>query len=172
MIKYKEGNLLDMFDKGDFNIIMHQCNCFYLGAGIADQICKRFGVPRTISGFPLDRYGSYDINYYNKKEIINLYSQFQGGPCTPFGIDSYEVRLKHLELALILFKSDLLDRMNRKDFVPKVGIPLIGSGIAADPAKKGDSGDLEYFIKHVQPIFQKVFLNDEIIDITVVTYKP
>ena len=176
MIKHKEGNLLDMFDKGEFDIIMHQCNCFYLGAGIADQICKRYGIKRKIEGLPLDYYGNSEFihigDVQQNKYIVNLYTQFQGGPCDSKGLDSFQVRSRHLEYALEQVKSQIIDFNEIYNVKMKIGIPLIASGIAADQSKKDGMSDLEYFIKYIQPVFEKVFSNDEVIDITVVTYKP
>ena len=38
-----KGNLLDAFDRGDVDVIAHQCNCFcIMGSGIAPQIAKRY----------------------------------------------------------------------------------------------------------------------------------
>ena len=41
-MKIVEGNLLDMAVNGDFDVIIHGCNCFCnMGAGIALQIMER-----------------------------------------------------------------------------------------------------------------------------------
>lgn len=38
-----KGNLLDMAEAGDYNYIMHGCNCFHaMGSGIAGQIARRY----------------------------------------------------------------------------------------------------------------------------------
>lgn len=42
-MKIRKGNLLDMADNGDFDIILHGCNCFNtMNSGIAKQIKERF----------------------------------------------------------------------------------------------------------------------------------
>ena len=43
-----KGNLLDAFDRGDVDVIAHQCNCFCnMGSGIAPQIAKRYPAARA-----------------------------------------------------------------------------------------------------------------------------
>ena len=43
MIKFVTGDLLDKAENGDYDIIVHGCNCFcVMGSGIAAQIRERY----------------------------------------------------------------------------------------------------------------------------------
>lgn len=43
MIKYKQGDLIEAFEKGEINIIAHQTNCTVgMGAGIAKKITDKY----------------------------------------------------------------------------------------------------------------------------------
>lgn len=42
---YAKGNLLDMAESGDFDVIIHGCNCFCrMKSGIAGQIAQRYPI--------------------------------------------------------------------------------------------------------------------------------
>jgi len=44
MIKYVDGDLIKLALKGEFDVIVHGCNCFcQMGAGIAPQMAEAFG---------------------------------------------------------------------------------------------------------------------------------
>ena len=48
LIKTK-GNLLDMADAGEFDIIIQGCNCFNaMGAGLAPQIARRYPLAEAV----------------------------------------------------------------------------------------------------------------------------
>ena len=43
MLKHTKGNLIDLAEAGEFNIIVHGCNCFEtMGSGIAREIHDRY----------------------------------------------------------------------------------------------------------------------------------
>ena len=167
-INYIEGNLIEMFKEGKINIIAHQCNCFHLGAGIAGQLIKEFPqlqIPNYKSGINL--YGSVDYFDTEYGGIINLYSQFMGGGCDPTGIDSFATRKTMLKKCIISFNETLTTFIKEgKSF--KFAIPLIASGIAADPERKKGKSDLEYFNKYILPIFEQHLTIPEL---NVVIYK-
>jgi hypothetical protein len=58
--------------------------------------------------------------------------------------DDFETRLQWLKDSI----KDMMDYCNDNDVI---GIPLLGSGLAADKNKKGNLTDLEYFQKFIQP---------------------
>jgi len=116
-VKEIEGNLLDMFKKGDFDIIAHGCNCFNnMSGGIAAQIAKSY--PNNLIIDKLDKRSSLeklgDMTYweYDQGIIINIYSQF-----TP-GNDFNEYSL-----------ANALIKVNQRFKGCKIGLPLIGCGI-------------------------------------------
>ena len=100
-----KGNLLDAFDRGDVDVIAHQCNCFCnMGSGIAPHIAKRYPpahaadnatvkgdanklgaftraiIPRTVYGYSI-----------NDGIVYNLYGQYGYGSN---GVNTKYERLK------------------------------------------------------------------------------
>lgn len=124
-MKTTKGNLIDDFMDGDFDLIIHGCNCFRkMGAGLAGQIAKR--IPEA--KFADDMYGvdgdSHKLSNYNSTAVrrvsdlrmgivINLYTQFKPGA------DLYE---NALLLGFQKLSQDL-------QIGTKIGIPKIGCGI-------------------------------------------
>lgn len=150
MQNYKEveGDLLDLFQKGEFDVIAHGCNCQKLmGAGIAFSIAKlypqAYEVDRNDKRIPIEKLGDMSILHLSYKEqsktIVNLYTQLMPGKdlCYP-------------ALELCLFK------LNKLFSGKKVGLPLIGCGIAG--------GNWSY----VQSVI-KAYLVD--CDVTIVHFK-
>lgn len=131
MLKRVKGDLLGLAERGQFDIIVHGCNCQNtMGSGIAKQIKDRYP-----NAFQVDydfdmqnenrRYnklGNYTIsrvwdgarcNFY----IVNAYTQFH---YLPRGIDHFE----YASFAVILQK--LHHFYGNWDF----GFPYIGMGLA------------------------------------------
>lgn len=51
MLIHKKGDLLDLAEAGEFDAIVHGCNCFNtMGSGIARQIADRYPGVRDIDG--------------------------------------------------------------------------------------------------------------------------
>lgn len=124
---YKEvnGDLIRMAKDGKFDIIGHGCNCFAtMGAGIAKFIKRAFPEAYTADkkwkALPIDRLGCFTAGYSERYEvsIVNLYSQFHGGP----NIDYEALTLSLRKLAMDLEDNSALDS--------SIGLPLIGCGIA------------------------------------------
>lgn len=118
-----EGNLLDLFEQGEFDVIIHGCNCFnIMGAGIAKQIADKY--PQALKAdadFPLlkgtkDRLGNISVSTQNilgkKRYIINLYSQFEPGRNTDYNA---------IQVAL--------SKINYRFRPERIGLPLLGCGI-------------------------------------------
>ncbi len=113
-----EGNLLDMFDNGVFNTIIHGCNTKHdMSGGIALQIAKRYPEAVKIDFFtPRPRVGEYSYAFDGPEEgvIINAYTQENpGADATLEGIYKAFLNLK---------KEGMLEGRT-------IGIPMIGSGI-------------------------------------------
>lgn len=160
-----KGDLLSLADKGQFDIIMHGCNCQnIMGAGIALQIKKRFPqayeadtafFKHHVPGDLFAKYvpmtslllGNFSGTYVSckdepKKEllIINAYTQILPG--ANFDMCAFSTVLKKVNL---LYSGQ------------KIGIPLIGAGIGG--------GNWESIKQGVQ-----AFLSD--MDVTVVHFSP
>ena len=170
-MKYVNKDLIQAFEDGDCNVILHQCNCTKgMGAGIAKKIAEKY----PLVGF-LD-YGliktkhlignCYAVNV-GIGYIINLYSQYYvvSPSNTPLPIekevlyDNFQQRIKWLRNSLQMYRNEYFEE---KDVI---GLPLIASGLASDKKLKGDMTDLDYFKKYIAPIIE-----EELKDLDVTVY--
>lgn len=118
-----QGNLLDLFDAGQFDAIAHGCNCWNtMGSGIARQIKERYPkayeVDYETNAGDINKLGGFTYTeWYSQGNIYNLYTQYE------FGGD--KVHLNYDALALCLYKLNFLEKGK------KIGLPyLIGCGLA------------------------------------------
>ena len=129
-----KGNLLDAFDRGDVDVIAHQCNCFCnMGSGIAPQIAKRYPSARaadnaTIKG-DSDKLATFTRAIIPRNVngetigvgvVYNLYGQFG------YGGQRMRTNYYALKRALKSMQNDLND-LGKGDRI--VGLPLIGCGL-------------------------------------------
>lgn len=160
-MKYIQGDLIEMFYLNKFDLIAHQCNCVGLmGAGIAKHLVKEFpqiGIDVDSVDQAIKLFGTYEYFKTEHGHIINIYSQFSTGQCTQIGIDSFSVRTG----ALI----SCLKQINKNNKGLKIGLPLLGSGLAADRILKENKTDLEYFQTYIQ-YHVNMWLGD--MDVTIV----
>lgn len=132
--KLLEGNLLDMAEDGDFDVIVHGCNCQnVMGAGIADQIRRRWpGVYREDTRFGklgkarLGKYSASFIRTKNKKSclVVNAYTQL--APAMP-NEDAFNYEAFNKVLLRLAWELPPQTR---------VGMPLIGMGLAGGDKDK------------------------------------
>lgn len=152
-MKIVKGDLIQMAVDGEFDVIVHGCNCFHnMGGGIAAQIAATFPEAEeadfTSAFGDINKMGKYTMFVLDETlppslMIINAYTQFNGGYV---GYDDFDYAslLKVLK-AIKLGFSGL-----------RIGMPWIGCGIAG-----GDQKLIAAIIEHV--------FGD---DITVVEYQP
>ena len=119
-LKYINGNLLDLFQSGEFDVIAHGANCFNtMGAGIAGQIAIRFpeAVAADNTTIPGDllKLGSLTVAVTDYGLIFNLYTQYKPG--------------KNLDYTALRLSLRKMTRMIRGKNM-KIGLPKIGAGIA------------------------------------------
>lgn len=114
------GNLLDLFERGEFDTIVHGCNCFNsMGGGIAAQIAQRYPLAeeadkKTVSG-DISKLGHIHMVETDYGWVINGYTQYNPGADVCYdAIDQVFKRVAHLA--------------KREKLV--VGYPAIGAGIA------------------------------------------
>ena len=131
-IKYKKGNLVDAFINNEVNVLIHQANCFCtMNSGIAKEIKQKLPEMfqadcETIKGHP-SKLGNYTKAIYkNGTEIkvgYNLYGQYRYGTGEQY-TDYKAIRkgLKSIAWSLDLAKAT--------GFNAKIGLPLIGCGLA------------------------------------------
>ncbi len=118
-IKYIKGDLIR--DRKNFDVIAHQCNCFWsFGAGIAAQI--KVHIPEAYQEDLKTKYGDSNklgTNSYSKTTpvVVNMYGQYK---YTRHEVDTnYEALRKCLKIIKEKFPNK------------KIGLPLIGAGLAA-----------------------------------------
>jgi O-acetyl-ADP-ribose deacetylase (regulator of RNase III) len=80
-LQHTTGNLITLAENGEFNIIVHGCNCFNtMGSGIAKEMRERYPTSyfadcHTASG-DRNKLGTYSFVATDKFMIINAYTQF------------------------------------------------------------------------------------------------
>lgn len=116
-----QGDLIELAKQGEFDYIIHGCNCFNtMGAGIAKQIALAFPAAqaadnKTMRG-SVRKLGDYTMALVRKHPtfyVINLYTQYQTGK---------DFRLEALKVGLFKI-ANLIPPSSR------IGIPYIGAGI-------------------------------------------
>ena len=123
MLKHTKGNLLDLAEAGDFDVIIHGCNCFTtMGSGIAREIRERYPAAAmadniTVKG-DYNKLGNYTVAYNMAPHfiILNCYTQYNMSR----GTDVFEYTAFQLILEKILFAYG--DK--------RIGLPYIGCGLA------------------------------------------
>jgi O-acetyl-ADP-ribose deacetylase (regulator of RNase III) len=120
-LKHAKGNLLDLAENGDFDIIVQGCNCWNtMGGGIAREIRERYPMAamaddETGKG-DYNKLGNYTTAFTGKFLIVNAYTQFNMSQ----GTDVFEYTAFQLILEKILFAHG--DK--------RIGLPYIGCGLA------------------------------------------
>lgn len=144
----KNNNLLDLFDTGIFDAIIHQCNCYNnMGAGIAKQIKQRypesFEADRDcvfIQGE--DRLGEYSSVNVMNGTIVNAYGQLNWRKKEGGNTD-----IEALRSAITSFLNDYVDGS-----VSIIGLPYgIGAGLGG-----GNWDDIYYMLQEVETTFVTV----------------
>jgi O-acetyl-ADP-ribose deacetylase (regulator of RNase III) len=141
-LQYKNGDLLQLADQGEFDVIIHGCNCFHtFGAGIAYQILRKWPAAyledvKTSKGgrLKLGRFSSITQSTSCGKliTIINAYTQYEVGG-NKVNADYDAIRSVFERVYQLYGKSKL-----------RFGIPKIGAGLAG-----GDWNIIEKIINDV-----------------------
>lgn len=124
-MKIVEGNLLDMAINGDFDVIIHGCNCFCnFGAGIALQILKRFPEAyerdKQTEFADKGKLGTYTFaNIVRGKNTFNIVNAY-----TQYGCGTDKVRCDYEALDTVFNKIAFVYNGLR------IGYPKIGAGLA------------------------------------------
>jgi O-acetyl-ADP-ribose deacetylase (regulator of RNase III) len=138
MLLHTKGNLIDLAENGEFDVIVHGCNCFNtMGGGIAREIRERYPDAarmdsRTGRG-DINKLGTYtsllvDMPSNHFFTIINAYTQYNMST----GEDVFE----YDAFALIIRK--LLHTYRGV----RIGLPYIGMGLAG--------GDKELILSYIE----------------------
>lgn len=123
-VKIIPGDLLQLFDGGKFDLIMHGCNCFAsMSGGIARVIAQRYPEAKEADREALarlraegrprrDLLGTYSACDLPQGHLLNLYTQYYPGP---------DFRAEAFRRAL---------RCVRREWAGcRMGMPWIGCGI-------------------------------------------
>ena len=122
-MKRVKGNLIKMAKNGEFNAIIHGCNCFNrMGSGIASDIKREFNKAYSVDFATkkgdYNKLGNYTRANVDAVLVINAYTQYNISVGEDvFEYASFEVILKKL----VHFYAD--QKLNW-------GIPYIGMGLA------------------------------------------
>jgi O-acetyl-ADP-ribose deacetylase (regulator of RNase III) len=142
MLKHTKGNLLDLAEAGEFDVVVQGCNCFNaMGGGIAKEIAARY--PNVAYVDMQTQKGDYmklgnwtwDVAGPNEFILINAYTQYS---TSREGEDVFEYNA----FALILQKLEKVHGTKR------IGLPYIGMGLAGGK-KSVIMQMIEYFAKSV-----------------------
>lgn len=144
MLKHAKGNLLDLAEAGEFDVVVQGCNCFNaMGGGIAREIRERY--PHVADADSATTRGDYrklgnwtERLVANKADgvfmVVNAYTQYNMST----GEDVFEYVAFELILAKLAFE------MGDQRF----GFPYIGMGLA--------KGDKETIMLQLEDFAQKV----------------
>jgi O-acetyl-ADP-ribose deacetylase (regulator of RNase III) len=148
----KKGNLINLAKQGEFDVIIHGCNCFHtMGAGIAKDIKHHF--PGAFLADKKTPFGSFaKLGTFSESEetvnghtfiVCNAYTQFHPGSASNSN-ESLDIRYNAIASALTAIQALYAGK--------RIGIPLIGAGLA------GGSWDV------IRPIIEKTIPNATIIE--------
>jgi O-acetyl-ADP-ribose deacetylase (regulator of RNase III) len=128
MLKHVTGNLIDLAEAGNFNVIVQGCNCFTtMGSGIAKEIKDRYPAAyeadvaynKNTLDDTYDKLGNYSVMLGKQFNIVNAYTQHNfnryGETADVFNYAAFEL---------------ILDKLANRYPGCKFGLPYIGCGLA------------------------------------------
>lgn len=124
-MKIVKGNLLDLAENGEFDLIIQGCNCWNtMSSGIAKQIHERYpevyNVDAKTRKGDITKLGNYTfkapIGFGDSFIVINAYTQYN------YGKDS--IKADYEAIALVMRK------INHNFRGQRIGLPKIGAGLA------------------------------------------
>jgi O-acetyl-ADP-ribose deacetylase (regulator of RNase III) len=148
MLKHTKGNLLDLAEAGEFDIVVQGCNCFNtMGGGIAREIAERYPMAAIVDDETekgdFNKLGNYTTAFTGKFLIVNAYTQYNMSQ----GTDVFEYSA-----------FDLICQKLHKEFGTKrIGLPYIGMGLAGGD-KDTIMEQIEYFATKVNELGGSVTL--------------
>jgi O-acetyl-ADP-ribose deacetylase (regulator of RNase III) len=139
---HKKGNLLDLAEAGEFDIVVQGCNCFNtMGGGIAREIRERYPTVasvdmETVKG-DYNKLGTWtecDAGEKSRFTVINAYTQYNMSK----GTDVFEYTAFEL----------ILQKLCHAYGTKRIGLPYIGMGLAG--------GDADVIMEQIEYFAQKV----------------
>ena len=147
-MKIRKGNLLDLAESGDYDYIMHGCNCFHaMGSGIAGSIAWRYPIVAEVDRRLTYKGGPGKLGDYTEQLVTTRRMLVPGEPLS--WQDDYPLTPKYKEITLDspFTVINLYTQFNPgPDFIPSIfpyaigkinedfsgktiGIPMLGAGI-------------------------------------------
>lgn len=134
------GNLLDLAEHGEFDIIAHGCNCFHaMRRGIAKEITERYPSAKqadleTVYG-DRRKLGNFSETFIESSpgkgfRLLNAYTQYKWSGYS----DVFEYG--HFETFLNRLSSELSKSFLESGVKIRVGFPKIGCGLAGGDEKR------------------------------------
>ena len=134
-MKTIKGDLIKLVEQGEFDMIIHGCNCFHnMGSGLAKQLADKYPqvleVDRAQTKYgDREKLGYFSVAYVdangNMFSVINLYTQYKWGSSSDlFEYGHFELYLRKIAHFMTGFPESL--------FTPKfkIGFPQIGADIS------------------------------------------
>lgn len=150
MLKYKVGDLIKAIGSGEVDVFAHQANCFNtMKSGIAPKLSEEFP-PLSVADNSTVKGSRHKLGSYSNSTIFigdrvvtgfNLYGQYHCIKNHP----EYGTIYSALEEALFQMRDhlDYCQKFSKSpDHYKKIGIPLIGCGLAG-----GDWGVVSKFVE-------------------------
>jgi len=126
MLKHARGNLLDMAEAGEFDIVVQGCNCFNtMGGGIAREIRERYPVVANVDACTnkgdikkLGTWTAAGVHQFKESAfvIVNAYTQYHMSN----GEDVFEYEAFYI----------ILKKLAHLYGKYRFGFPYIGMGLA------------------------------------------
>jgi len=138
-LKHAKGNLLDLAEAGEFDIIVQGCNCFNtMGGGIAREIRERYPMCAEIDNLTergdYMKLGNWTEFDSGKFIIINAYTQYNMSQ----GTDVFDYTAFDL----------ILQKLHHAYGDKRIGLPYIGMGLAG--------GDKDTILEQIGYFAQRV----------------
>ena len=139
MLNHTKGNLIDLAEAGDFNVIVQGCNCFNtMGGGIAREIRERYPmcaeIDRLTESGEYMKLGNWTEFDQGTFLILNAYTQYNMST----GEDVFEYA------AFMLIIQKIIHQFGDK----RIGLPYIGMGLAG--------GDKELILSQIEYLAEKI----------------
>lgn len=136
-MKIVKGCLIDLVNKGSFDIFAHGCNCKHaMGAGIAPKLATAFPQIKIADDSAVNRPGSVSSAYImlrTKQKVLGMNWYTQHNPGANFNI-------AYLQCVIEYMRHDIWDtpEFSQLDTSRKlrIGVPLIGCGIGGGDARQ------------------------------------
>jgi len=138
-LKHTKGNLLDLAEAFEFDIVVQGCNCFNtMGGGIAREIAEKYPsaarVDRSTQYGDYNKLGNWTEFDTGRFKIINAYTQYNMST----GEDVFEYTAFQL----------ILEKLEHAYPSSRIGFPYIGMGLAG--------GNKERIIAMLEDFAEKV----------------